>query len=165
MKYTTKNPLINQMTLSSVDYTKFIPLTAKFSTKELQEEVTEDDVREIIEFMFNDAIDWIYNPSTSSAYALEGLFTIHVNYFSVTMRITKLVALAKKLRDKPDKTHYDGIRLELLKKKINRLWKKRDLAIIYPYPRLYNIRKNTRKYVTQFDNIRRQTKAQPKDDI
>lgn len=81
------------------------------------------------------------------------------------MRISKLVEVAKKLRDKPDKTKLDELRLSLLKKKINRLWKKRDLAIHYPYPRLYNIRKNTRKYVTQFDNIRRKKKTQSKDDI
>jgi deoxyribodipyrimidine photolyase-like uncharacterized protein len=165
MKYTTKNPLINQMTLSSVDYTKFIPLTAKFATKELGQEVTEEEVSQIIEFMFNDAIDWIYNPNTSSAYALEGLLTLHVNYFSVNMRISKLVTIAKKLRDKSDKSDYDLLKLSLLKKKINRLWKKRDLAIHYPYPRLYNIRKNTRKYVTQFDNIRRKKKTQSEDDI
>ena len=164
MKYTTKNRLINQMILSSVDYTKFIPLAAKFSSKELGEEVTEENVRQIIEFMFNDMIDWIYNPTKSSAYTLEGFINLHVNYFSVTMRITKLVEIAKKLRDKPDKTHYDELRLSLIKKKIARLWKKRDLSIIYPYPRLYNIRKNTRKYVTQFDNIRRKKRAQPEDD-
>jgi len=78
--------------------------------------------------------------------------TLHVNYFSVTMRIKKLVAIAKQLRDKPNKNYFDTIRLNLLKKKIRSLWKKRDLGIIYPYPRHYNIRKNTRKYVTQFQD-------------
>jgi hypothetical protein len=153
------------MMISSVSYDKFFDLAAKFSSLELGQEVTSEEVKIIINFLFDDFIDWINNPVTSSAYAVEGFINAHVNYFSVTMRITKLVEVAKKLRDKQDKTKLDEIKLSILKKKISRLWKKRDLAIIYPYPRLYNIRKNTRKYVTQFDNIRRQTKAQPKDDI
>lgn len=153
------------MTVSSVSYDKFFDLTAKFSSLELGREVTSEEVKTIINFLFDDFIDWINNPTASSAYAVEGFINAHVNYFSVTMRISKLVEVAKRLRDKPNKTQIDEIKLSILKKKINRLWKKRDLAIIYPYPRLYNIRKNTRKYVTQFDNIRRKKSTQPTDDI
>lgn len=47
--------------------------------------------------------------------------TLHVNYFSVTMRIRKLVALAKQLRDKPNKNYLDEIRLKMLKRKISTL--------------------------------------------
>ena len=152
MKYTSKNPLINPMMLTKVSYEKFIGLTTQLVNIQFNTDLTKEEVKEVIDFAFNDMIDWIKNPVASSAYVLHGFITLHVNFFSVTMRITKLVAIAKQLRDKENKTKWDEIRLKLLKKKISSLWKKRNLGIIYPYPKHYNIRKNTRKYVTQFDS-------------
>lgn len=152
MSYVTKNPLINPMTLTKIGYDKLIGITTQIVNQQLKTDLTETEVKEVVDFVFQDLIDWILNPVVSSAYEVKGFMTLHVNYFSVTMRIRKLVALAKQLRDKPNKNYLDEIRLKMLKRKISTLWKKRDLSIIYPYPRHYNIRKNTRKYVTQFDN-------------
>lgn len=57
MKYTSKNKLINPMIISSVSYDKFFDLTAKFSSMELGMEITSEEVKTIINFMFDDFID------------------------------------------------------------------------------------------------------------
>lgn len=123
MKYTTKNPLINQMVLTQVNYDKFIPIVTSIVNKSQGTDLTEEEVKKCIDYLFNDFIDWIYNPVTTSSYAITYFMTTHVNFFSVCRRIEGLV---KKLReayqkDEEKPTAYSKVQINVLKKKIRTL--------------------------------------------
>ncbi len=57
MKYTSKNPLINVITLTCVNYDKLIKLTTLVVNKELKTNLTEGEIKEVIDFAFADLID------------------------------------------------------------------------------------------------------------
>lgn len=57
MSYVTKNPLINPMTLTKIGYDKLIGITTQIVNQQLKTDLTETEVKEVVDFVFQDLID------------------------------------------------------------------------------------------------------------